>query len=67
MLRKINLQDPRLTELEAVALAKMIDKFEQYTKQHRTSAAHGCGTAIWILWSTLTEGRNFATGWGALL
>jgi hypothetical protein len=66
MLREINLQDKRLTELEAVALAKMLSKREQYVQQGRAREAHGAGTAIWILWSTLTGGRNIVTTWGDL-
>lgn len=66
MLSQINLQDKRLTELEAVALAKMLSKREQYISQGRGREAHGCGTAIWIMWSTITEGRQFITGWGEL-
>jgi hypothetical protein len=66
MLHMINLQDKRLTELEAIALSKMLAKREQYVAQGRGREAHGAGTAIWILWSTLTEGRQFLTGFGDL-
>ena len=66
MLSQINLQDKRLTELEAVALAKMMAKREQYVHQGRGREAHGAGTAIWILWATLTEGRQYLTGFGGL-
>ena len=66
MLKQINLQDERLTELEAVALSKMITKREQYVDQGRAREAHGAGMAIWILWSTLLDGRQYVTNWGEL-
>ena len=66
MLSQINLQDKRLTELEAIALSKILAKREQYIHQGRGREAHGAGTAAWIVWSTLTEGRQFITGWGDL-
>jgi len=64
MLSHINLQDKRLTELEAVALSKMLQKREQYVHQGRGREAHGSGSAIWILWETLTDGRKYLTGFG---
>ena len=66
MLGQINLHDKRLTELEASALSKMLTKREQYVNQGRGREAHGAGTAIWILWTTLTEGRTYITGYGEL-
>jgi len=66
MLRQINLQDERLTTLEAVSLAKMLSKREQYVRQGRAEEAHGLGTGIWILWITLTEGKKYDTGWDKL-
>ena len=66
MLKQINLQDPRLTTLEAVTLAKMLEKREQYVSQGRASTAHGAGTMIWIMWSTLTDGKKFDTGFAEL-
>lgn len=66
MLSQINLQDKRLTELEAIALAKMLEKREDYVHQGRGREAHGAGTAIWILWTTLVEGRQYLTGFGEL-
>jgi hypothetical protein len=66
MLKQIDLQDERLTELEAVALAKMLAKREQYVEQGRANAAHGAGAAIWIMWSTITDGRKYITGWAEL-
>ena len=64
VLSQINLQDPRITELEAVAMAKILAKREQYVRQGRTEEAHGAGTAVWILWLELTQGRQYITGWG---
>jgi len=66
VLSHINLQDRRLTELEAVALAKMLAKREQYVNQGRGREAHGAGTAIWIMWEILTDGRKYLTGFGEL-
>ena len=67
MLHKINLQDKRLSELEAVALSKMLQKREDYVRQGRGREAHGLGTGAWILWTTLTEGRTlYETGFGEL-
>lgn len=66
MLRQIDLQDERLSTLEAVALAKMIAKREQYVEQGRAAEAHGLGTGIWMLWLTLTDGKKYDTGWSSL-
>ena len=66
MLSQINLLDKRLTELEAISLAKMLEKREQYVSQGRGREAHGAGSAIWIFWATLTEGRQYLTGFGGL-
>ncbi|OXE35028.1 MAG: hypothetical protein CGW95_16390 [Phenylobacterium zucineum] len=65
-LAQINLQDERLSTLEAVALAKIMQKFEQYTRQGRAGDAHGAGTAALILWLTLTEGHRYETGWSSI-
>lgn len=65
-LEKIDLQDPRITELEAVAIAKMLAKREQYVREGRGREAHGIGTAIMITWTTITEGREYITNWGTL-
>ena len=65
-LEEIDLQDPRITELEAVALAKMLTKREVYVQQGRAREAHGLGTGIVLLWRTLTEGRQYITAWGEL-
>ena len=64
VLSQINLQDERITELEAVAMAKILAKREQYVKQGRFEEAHGAGTAVWILWLELTNGRKYITNWG---
>ena len=67
MLSQINLQDKRLTELEAVSLSKMLQKREDYVHQGRGREAHGAGTMIWLMWVTLTEGRTYyETGYGEL-
>ncbi|OXE34917.1 MAG: hypothetical protein CGW95_17060 [Phenylobacterium zucineum] len=64
VLAQINLQDERITELEAVAMAKILAKREQYVRQGRFEEAHGAGTAVWIMWLTITEGRSYITNWG---
>ena len=64
VLAQIDLQDPRITELEAVGMAKILAKREQYVRQGRFEEAHGAGTAVWLLWLTLTEGRQYITNWG---
>jgi len=66
VLAQIDVQDKRLNELEAVALTKILRKREQYVRQGRTGEAHGAGTAAWILWLELTQGRQYATNWGEL-
>lgn len=66
MLAQVDLQDQRLTTLEAVALAKMLRKREQYVQQGRAAEAHGLGTGIWLLWLTLTDGKKYDTGWASL-
>ena len=65
-LDEVNLQDKRLTELEAIALSKMLQKREQYVHQGRGREAHGIGTGIVIFWRTITDGRDFITNWGQL-
>jgi hypothetical protein len=52
-LRDINPFDMRLTTLESLAFARMIDKRERYVEAGRTRDAHGLGMGIWILWQTL--------------
>jgi hypothetical protein len=66
MLRQIDLKDSRLTEVESIALSKMIDKREQYVEQGRSREAHGAGMAIWIFWSTLIDGKPYTTGWDGI-
>jgi hypothetical protein len=66
VLSQINLQDERITELEAVAMAKILAKREQYVRQGRFEEAHGAGTAVWMLWLELTQGRKYITNWGEL-
>jgi len=66
VLAQIDLQDPRITELEAVGLAKILAKREQYVRQGRNEEAHGAGTAAWIMWLELTQGRKYITNWGEL-
>jgi len=65
-LAEIDLQDPRLTELEAIAIARMLTKREMYIHQGRGREAHGLGTGIMLVWRTITDGRAFLTGWGDL-
>ena len=64
VLAQIKLQDERITELEAVAMAKILAKREQYVRQGRHEEAHGAGTAVWMLWLELTQGRKYITNWG---
>jgi hypothetical protein len=66
MLREVDIQDKRLTESESAALAKMLVKREQYVRQGRAKEAHGLGTGIWILWRTLIDEPEGATGYGGL-
>ena len=66
MLHQVNPLDPDLSELEAFALRRMLDKREEYVDQGRADAAHGLGTGIWILWRTLKHQRQQPTGWGEL-
>ena len=65
-LADIDLKDKRLTELEAIAIAKMLEKREQYIMQGRAREAHGLGTGILLFWATLVEGRQYITDWGGL-
>jgi len=66
VLAQIDLQDKRLSELEAIAIAKILAKREQYVRQGRFEEAHGAGTAVWMFWLELTQGRAHITGWGEL-
>ena len=66
VLAQINLRDHRLSELESIAMAKILTKREQYIRQGRAGEAHGAGTAVWILWLELTQGRQHITGWSEL-
>ena len=55
MLSEIQLPDPRITAVEELALCRMLDKREAYVEQGRFRDAHGLGTGIWILWTTLID------------
>jgi hypothetical protein len=66
MLHEVNPLDARLTELEAIALVKLLDKRTYYVDQGRSREAHGLGTAIWILWRTLTHQPLQQTYFGEL-
>lgn len=66
VLAQIDLQDPCITELEAVAMAKILAKREQYIRQGRFEEAHGAGTAVWLLWLELKQGRKYITNWGEI-
>jgi hypothetical protein len=52
-LRRVDVHDPELIPVEAIALQRMLDKREQYVSQGRTREAHGAGSMISILWDTL--------------
>jgi hypothetical protein len=62
----INVQDKRLTDLEAVSITKMLLKRDKYIIEGRSREAHGVSAAINILWGVLTDGRRYSTGWGDL-
>ena len=66
MLREVDIRDPRLSEKDSLALVKMLQKREQYVRQGRAKEAHGLGTGIWILWRTLIDEPEGATGYGGL-
>lgn len=66
MLSEIDLNDKRLTELEALALRRMLEKRESYVSAGRARDAHGLGTGIWILWKTLALEQPDSTGYGGL-
>jgi hypothetical protein len=55
MLRKIDLDDPILLPVERRALIAMMEKRERYVDQLRHREAHGAGTMIWLLWTTLKD------------
>jgi hypothetical protein len=55
MLSEIQLPDMRLSAVEELALCRMLDKRESYVEQGRFRDAHGLGTGIWILWTTLLD------------
>jgi hypothetical protein len=66
MLSEVNINDKRLTELEALALQRMLEKRQSYSRAGRARDAHGLGTGIWILWKTLTLEQPDPTGHGGL-
>ena len=49
----VDIHDPELIPLEAMALARMLEKRECYVAQGRVREAHGLGTGISIVWDTL--------------
>lgn len=53
MLSQIRLPDARVPPEVEVAMCRMMDKREMYVEQGRFRDAHGLGTGIWILWTTL--------------
>jgi hypothetical protein len=66
MLSEVDLNDKQLTELEALALQRMLEKRQKYVREGRARDAHGLGTGIWILWKTLTLEHPESTGYGGL-
>jgi hypothetical protein len=64
----VDIHDPELIPLESAALANMLNKREMYVAQGRFREAHGCGTAILILWHTLKGNYpdTVPTNWGAV-
>ena len=64
MLSEVNPLDPDISNVEAIALMKMLQKREQYVEQGRAREAHGAGTMIWILWRTLKEQPLMLTNFG---
>ena len=65
MLQQVDPLDPEVSNVEAIALMKMLEKREQYVTQGRAREAHGAGTMIWILWRTLKEKPLMLTDFGA--
>lgn len=55
MLSQIRLPDARVPPEVEVAMCRMMDKREFYIEQGRFRDAHGLGTGIWILWTTLID------------
>ena len=65
-LEAVNPYSPHISDAESRALSAMLSKRESYVEQGRAREAHGAGMAIWILWSTLIDGRQYVTNWGEL-
>lgn len=53
MIGKIDLDDPRLTQREELALRRMLEKMDSYFYQGRDFEGRGVGVAMWIFWQTL--------------
>jgi len=66
MLSEVDPSDKRLTELESLAIQRMLEKRQKYVYAGRSRDAHGLGTGIWILWKTLTLEQPDPTGYGGL-
>jgi hypothetical protein len=68
-LEDIDVYDQELLPVEAQALVRMLEKREQYVNQGRAREAHGAGTMIWIMWTTLKNGvpPEDETSYGSLL
>ena len=68
MLAEVDPYNETLLPEESIALIHMIAKREQYVAQGRAREAHGLGTGIWILWTSLTKTfrPSDLTNWGEI-
>lgn len=66
MLKDVDPLDPEISNVEAIALFKMLEKREQYVTQGRAREAHGAGTMIYMLWKILKDQPPALTGYGGL-
>jgi hypothetical protein len=66
MLSNVNVQDRRLTDVDAVVLTRLMQKRDEYITQGRSKEAHGVARSIRIHWEVCTDARRYSTGWGGI-
>ena len=55
MLRRVDINNEILLPVERLALKRMIEKRDYYLENSRHQEAHGCASAILIMWMCITD------------
>jgi hypothetical protein len=65
-IQQVDIHHPILLPTERVGLALAKDKYERYISKGWIKEAHGCASAILIMYQAMLGERNVDTGWGEL-